>query len=1272
MRAFIAFSTAGNDRKAGVTCERSQFPLVQASAITVHKSQGATYSEVVYEYAKNHPQKLVYVALSRCTDVNNLYLTNATGDHCFHHRHANAEFGKNDPASGSAKYFTRALPIPPQQGFVVDMESSQRQVLCENVEGYFFSSWPYEDRLILRKFYDLYVAKWVYLMQQNEAAGGRQRDDCSQWSLWRSLSVKLRSSCNRSVQEEEIEHFFRRVICGVSRASQVSDLLDSLLFPEQLFVVVADDGDDASYRNEGEDGPDVKEEVIEVVDAPEPHIAASGTPAAREHVEEMNECDVLGATGWSLLAQQRTLWKGFRPLSNGAHEAVPPGRPSESDMLTAVKQEFVADVENSQRKVVSDNGERYFFSSWPYEDRLCLRKFYDGHVAKWAYLMQQNEAAGGRLRDDCSQWSLWRSAAMALRSSCNRLVQEVEIEYFFRQVICGVSRPDQVCDLLDSLLFPERLFVAVADAGDNASDINEGEDGPDVKQEVTEVVDAPEPHIAASGTSTAREHVKEVNECHVLGATGWCFLAEQRASRKGFRPLSDCAYDAVPPAMPSECDRLTAAQQEFVRDVENSHEKVVSDNGERYFFSSWPYEDRLCLRKFYDLYVAKWVYLMQQNEAAGGRRRDDCSQWSLWRSLSVKLRSSCNRSVQEKVIEHFFRRVICGVASPDQVSDLLDSLLFPEQLFVDVADAGDNASDRNESEDGAEVQREVMEVVDAPEPHIDVSSACGTREHFGEKTMNDLRVLGATGRILPAEQHFGEKTMNDLHVLGATGRILPAEQRTSPESLRLVPDCADEPVPAGRPSECDKLTGANQSDVVSVFSENDTSAGVLGDDVTIDISIVGRDSDDHDIVLAGIRVPAPNAQDDEVLERIGDAAVDPSTDTTVLPVPHVTASAAGVADLGDNAAVDISGNARASPMLHDWRWSAWARRRCALIERGDDTGVSRSTDSTALPVSHSEASIVGVPERGDDTAVVTSEDSTTFSSLHVRASIPDVLQHGNHATFATLGIGVVSPVQQVRTSTIAAPKHGDGAAVGTLGVGTSASPRQDVVTSIVRALECGDDAAVATSDATALPVPRLGASIVEPERVGEAAVAISEEDAASPSHIGTSIAGALGLGDNAAVDEATLAVPHVAASITGVRELGDGETVANSGDADTLPFLHVGATTARSYCANGHFGSKNLIYGSHSEGSYSAEEDGKCRIGGLEEDICGSACESPCSVGNPCDKEIQHTPERVHRGVQCEINSDDVNEFMEAEDTVLIEITRLYQLMLQMQEDPME
>lgn len=57
----------------------------------MHKSKGGTYSSIVYEYNKTHPHKLVYVALSSCTNLNNLYLTNSTGDHRFHHKDSNVD-----------------------------------------------------------------------------------------------------------------------------------------------------------------------------------------------------------------------------------------------------------------------------------------------------------------------------------------------------------------------------------------------------------------------------------------------------------------------------------------------------------------------------------------------------------------------------------------------------------------------------------------------------------------------------------------------------------------------------------------------------------------------------------------------------------------------------------------------------------------------------------------------------------------------------------------------------------------------------------------------------------------------------------------------------------------------------------------------------------------------------------------------------------------------------------------------------------------------------
>ncbi|CAD6220905.1 GSCOCG00011595001-RA-CDS [Cotesia congregata] len=52
-----------------VIVKRNHFPLVSACAMTIHKSQGATFGEIVYEYDKSHAQQLLYVALSRVTSI---------------------------------------------------------------------------------------------------------------------------------------------------------------------------------------------------------------------------------------------------------------------------------------------------------------------------------------------------------------------------------------------------------------------------------------------------------------------------------------------------------------------------------------------------------------------------------------------------------------------------------------------------------------------------------------------------------------------------------------------------------------------------------------------------------------------------------------------------------------------------------------------------------------------------------------------------------------------------------------------------------------------------------------------------------------------------------------------------------------------------------------------------------------------------------------------------------------------------------------------------
>lgn len=68
-----------------IKVRRKQFPVVPAHAMSIHKSQGGTYDQVVYEYSKSHDISLIYVAMSRAKTLEGLFLTNKKLDHQFYH-----------------------------------------------------------------------------------------------------------------------------------------------------------------------------------------------------------------------------------------------------------------------------------------------------------------------------------------------------------------------------------------------------------------------------------------------------------------------------------------------------------------------------------------------------------------------------------------------------------------------------------------------------------------------------------------------------------------------------------------------------------------------------------------------------------------------------------------------------------------------------------------------------------------------------------------------------------------------------------------------------------------------------------------------------------------------------------------------------------------------------------------------------------------------------------------------------------------------------------
>ena len=75
----------GLGRGKHIKCRRIQFPITSACAITIHKSQGGTFDQIVLQYDKRQDQRLVYVGMSRVTILDGLYMTNATDDFNFYH-----------------------------------------------------------------------------------------------------------------------------------------------------------------------------------------------------------------------------------------------------------------------------------------------------------------------------------------------------------------------------------------------------------------------------------------------------------------------------------------------------------------------------------------------------------------------------------------------------------------------------------------------------------------------------------------------------------------------------------------------------------------------------------------------------------------------------------------------------------------------------------------------------------------------------------------------------------------------------------------------------------------------------------------------------------------------------------------------------------------------------------------------------------------------------------------------------------------------------------
>lgn len=59
--------------------------MIPATAMTIHKSQGGTFDQIVYSYDKKHDQQLVYIVLLRVTSIKGLFIVFSDNNRAFYH-----------------------------------------------------------------------------------------------------------------------------------------------------------------------------------------------------------------------------------------------------------------------------------------------------------------------------------------------------------------------------------------------------------------------------------------------------------------------------------------------------------------------------------------------------------------------------------------------------------------------------------------------------------------------------------------------------------------------------------------------------------------------------------------------------------------------------------------------------------------------------------------------------------------------------------------------------------------------------------------------------------------------------------------------------------------------------------------------------------------------------------------------------------------------------------------------------------------------------------
>lgn len=114
------------DKSDNIVIDRKQFPIFCAEAITIHKSQGGTYTIAAINPRPRLPRSALYVACSRATSANGLFIVG---------KFVVLRKISDDDVVIQLQYIREERPLIPRYVFLTECPENLIQILYHNVQS---------------------------------------------------------------------------------------------------------------------------------------------------------------------------------------------------------------------------------------------------------------------------------------------------------------------------------------------------------------------------------------------------------------------------------------------------------------------------------------------------------------------------------------------------------------------------------------------------------------------------------------------------------------------------------------------------------------------------------------------------------------------------------------------------------------------------------------------------------------------------------------------------------------------------------------------------------------------------------------------------------------------------------------------------------------------------------------------------------------------------------------------------------------------------------